>query len=99
GVDLAKVRADAKKNGKTVSLQHGEGESLYKVVAKKTHKEEVTMEYNEETGHIALVNAIFDGNREEANEIFDTVLSGRINPVVSAKKEELAKTMFAPQEE
>jgi hypothetical protein len=56
-------------------------------------------DYNEETGHIALVNAIFDGNREDANEIFDTVLSGRINPIVSAKKEELAKTMFAPQEE
>ena len=80
-----------------------------KGIATATHKlagtkqkpsmEEVTMEYNEETGHIALVNAIFDGNRDEANEIFDTVLSGRINPVVSAKKEELAKTMFAPHEE
>ena len=63
------------------------------------NKEETEMEYNEENGHIALVNAIFDGNRDEANEIFDTVLSGRINPVVSAKKEELAKTMFAPHEE
>ena len=66
---------------------------------RKSQQEETEMEYNEETGHIALVNAIIDGNRDEANEIFDTVISSRINPVVSAKKEELAKTMFAPQED
>jgi len=32
GVDLAKVHADAKKAGKKVSLWHGEGDTLYKVV-------------------------------------------------------------------
>ena len=92
-------RGEKDKKGRSAMDYFKKADKHVAAYLKKTHKEEVTMEYNEETGHIALVNAIFDGNRDEANEIFDTVLSGRINPVVSAKKEELAKTMFAPQED
>jgi hypothetical protein len=92
-------RNQAKHTTPVVKREKGTSISDHMDAEMKLHKEEVTMEYNEETGHIALVNAIIDGNRDEANEIFDAVLSGRINPIVSAKKEELAKTMFTAHEE
>lgn len=95
------------KGGNEKSITHAEKRSkgintAQQLMARKNmkleSKEEHTMEYNEADGHIALVQAILDGNREEANEIFDTVISARINPAIDARKEELAATMFAPKD-
>lgn len=93
------------KGGNEKSITHAEKRSKgintaqQLMARKKLTIEGTQMEYNEETGHIALVNAIFDGNREEANAIFDDVVSGRINPVIEDKKKEIASTMFTTAEE
>ena len=48
----------------------------------------------EDVGHEALFAAILDGNRDEANDIFDSVLSGRVDALVADKKQELATSLF-----
>ena len=48
----------------------------------------------EEAGHEALFAAIIDGNRDEANDIFNAVVSDRLDGLVDARRKEIAGNLF-----